>query len=285
MEVALTIVRHGETMFNKKRIIQGQGIDTPLSDEGLRQARAAGDFLADIAFTHVYSSDLQRALQTAEAILERNKRSCAHKIEVDSRLRERSYGLAEGKPVEELRAMARAVGQACPEYNPPGAENLQQLKQRVLEFFHSLCDSLAPVQFCSGELPLTINGNVSSTRKPQTVESMSSTTQTEISPLETGSLHQAESQNEGPGGDLGAEVLVVSHGGTIRQWIQHLVHDLSCAIPPGTHSRLNVVSPNTGLSRFLLVLPGGGRPPTSILCIYLHHRQHLQDKDSPTVPL
>lgn len=43
----------------------GQGIDEPLSETGFKQAAAAGLFLKDVKFTHVFSSDLIRTKQVS----------------------------------------------------------------------------------------------------------------------------------------------------------------------------------------------------------------------------
>ncbi|KAF4787567.1 TP53 induced glycolysis regulatory phosphatase [Turdus rufiventris] len=85
----LTVVRHGETRYNKDKILQGQGVDEPLSSTGFRQADAAGLFLSNVKFTHVFSSDLLRAKQTAAAILGKNRFCKDLEIKYDARLRER----------------------------------------------------------------------------------------------------------------------------------------------------------------------------------------------------
>jgi len=62
----LLLARHGETDWNRARRWQGHA-DRPLTDRGRAQAAALGDRLADIALDAVYSSDLRRARETAEA--------------------------------------------------------------------------------------------------------------------------------------------------------------------------------------------------------------------------
>ena len=66
--VRVYIIRHGETEENRKKIIQGQ-LDTRLNSEGERQADLAAKALKDVPFDICYSSDLQRAADTAERIL------------------------------------------------------------------------------------------------------------------------------------------------------------------------------------------------------------------------
>ena len=63
----LIIVRHGQTEWNLKLIRQGH-LDSPLTETGLAQARALGERLALETFTALYSSDLGRAVQTAQLI-------------------------------------------------------------------------------------------------------------------------------------------------------------------------------------------------------------------------
>ena len=55
--IILTIVRHGQTDANIKRIIDGQGIDSPLNNIGLQEAQAAGKALQNLTFNAAYSSD------------------------------------------------------------------------------------------------------------------------------------------------------------------------------------------------------------------------------------
>ena len=62
----LYIVRHGETKYNEKKIIQGH-LDIPLSDEGIRQAKKLAKRLEVINFDCIYTSDLKRAKQTASS--------------------------------------------------------------------------------------------------------------------------------------------------------------------------------------------------------------------------
>jgi len=56
----LILIRHGETLWNRERRMQGQR-DSPLSDTGMHQARRLGQRLADLSFSVLYSSDLGSA--------------------------------------------------------------------------------------------------------------------------------------------------------------------------------------------------------------------------------
>ena len=87
----LYITRHGETMWNKKRIMQGW-LDSPLTKKGKKQADKVGKRLKDIKFHKIFSSDLLRAKRTAEII--RADKQIA--IVTTKAIRERSLGKHDG---------------------------------------------------------------------------------------------------------------------------------------------------------------------------------------------
>lgn len=89
----LYIVRHGRTEWNEKHIIQGHS-DSPLTDDGKLQVEKLSEKLKDIKFDYIFSSDLGRALQTAEIINKERKLA----IKATELLRERNYGDLEGTP-------------------------------------------------------------------------------------------------------------------------------------------------------------------------------------------
>ncbi|MBY4796931.1 histidine phosphatase family protein [Collinsella sp. AGMB00827] len=69
MAGTLYVVRHGQTLFNERKIIQGL-IDSPLTAEGIEQARRVGRFIAhqNLTFDHAYASTLACTHQTLELI-------------------------------------------------------------------------------------------------------------------------------------------------------------------------------------------------------------------------
>ncbi|HYK12627.1 MAG TPA: histidine phosphatase family protein, partial [Burkholderiales bacterium] len=87
----LILIRHGETVWNRERRMQGQA-DSPLSDVGLRQARLLARRLQQIEFKSLYCSDTGRAHHTARTIAELT----GHELIVEPRLRERHFGVFEG---------------------------------------------------------------------------------------------------------------------------------------------------------------------------------------------
>ncbi len=65
----LTVIRHGETVWNSQGIPQGH-LDSDLTELCLAQARSVADALSAQRFDALYSSDLGRAMRTAGVIAE-----------------------------------------------------------------------------------------------------------------------------------------------------------------------------------------------------------------------
>lgn len=90
-------LRHGETAWNAEQRIQGQ-LDPPLNERGHRQARALAAALAGEGIDVIYSSDLARALQTAQAL----QLTTGAPLFTDAALRERGFGRFEGLTYAEI---------------------------------------------------------------------------------------------------------------------------------------------------------------------------------------
>lgn len=87
------LVRHGQSEGNVARVISGHS-NHDLTEEGKAQATATKELLGDITFDAVYSSDLQRAIDTAEIIYGQPVPE-SHQLHA---LRERNYGVLENQP-------------------------------------------------------------------------------------------------------------------------------------------------------------------------------------------
>lgn len=127
----IVLVRHGETLWNRERRMQGQR-DSPLSEIGVRQARLLGRRLRHAAFAALYSSDLGRAYQTARSIADET----GHEIIEDARLRERRFGVFEGLTSAEIECShpgeyARFRSRD-PDYAMPGGESAAAFRDRCL---------------------------------------------------------------------------------------------------------------------------------------------------------
>lgn len=126
----LCLVRHGETEWNAARRIQGQ-IDIDLNATGQRQAVAAGRWLAAAGIAAIYSSDLQRAWRTAQAIgLALGLAPVANPA-----LRERRYGIFEGLTYAEAKrdhpAGYAAFEGRNADYDFTNGESLKLMFERV----------------------------------------------------------------------------------------------------------------------------------------------------------
>lgn len=130
-------VRHGETAWNVDTRIQGH-IDIALNDTGRWQARQLGRALAQQPVTAIYTSDLQRAHATAQAVAE----STGAPLMPDAGLRERSFGELQGRTFAEIEAelpeQARRWRKRDPHFAPEGGESLVQLRERIRATTHRL---------------------------------------------------------------------------------------------------------------------------------------------------
>lgn len=124
----LILLRHGETDWNRERRIQGLS-DIPLNDTGRAQAREAAALLrvelADAGPVVLVSSDLSRAIETAEIIAEALGSSGPRHY---PGLRERGYGQAEGALVDEVPMLFGSAERDL----IPGAETSVDLRERAL---------------------------------------------------------------------------------------------------------------------------------------------------------
>lgn len=119
--MTILLVRHGETALNAARVMQPAA--TPLSDRGLLQARAVAERLASAGLVGVVSSDLPRALQTAQAIAQ-----AAGGLDVQTTplLHERNFGDFRGRPHASFAFDPIEMLDA-----PPGGESMADFLARV----------------------------------------------------------------------------------------------------------------------------------------------------------
>lgn len=95
----ILLIRHGETDWNVARRLQGH-TDINLNAQGRRQAAALGAALRAEALDAIFASDLQRAVQTAQAVAQWQRAP----LHLDAGLRERCYGAFEGLLHPEIQA-------------------------------------------------------------------------------------------------------------------------------------------------------------------------------------
>ncbi|CAB1128739.1 Alpha-ribazole phosphatase [Candidatus Hydrogenisulfobacillus filiaventi] len=121
------LLRHAETEWNLRRVVQGAR-DIPLSEAGRRRAEAAGRALAAIRFDRVLSSDLSRTRETAQRVA-----GAAAPVEAVTALREQHFGRWEGRPLEELLETEafRRYSRDPLHTRPPGGESFAEVILRV----------------------------------------------------------------------------------------------------------------------------------------------------------
>jgi len=133
--VKLLLVRHGETEWNKTGRYQGRS-DVELSAIGLWQAERLRDRLAGQRIDAVYSSDLKRALHTAQII------TSQHNLAVMpcKELREIDFGELEGMTYDEIQLHYPNWSGISSDVSIPGGESLSQLAFRIELFVPRLAE-------------------------------------------------------------------------------------------------------------------------------------------------
>ncbi|MBI4224954.1 MAG: histidine phosphatase family protein [Candidatus Sungbacteria bacterium] len=126
-------VRHGETQYNKDRLITGHD-DAPLTEEGIRQVE---DMVSSIPSdcTEIYSSDLVRCKQTTTIL----SKKFALPVIYDIRLRERNFGSLTGTKIADLDSviLEKDKNQKY-NYRSYGGESVEDVKERVLACIHDI---------------------------------------------------------------------------------------------------------------------------------------------------
>ncbi|KTS15606.1 phosphoglycerate mutase [Pantoea dispersa] len=124
------LVRHGETVWNAARRIQGQS-DSPLTDKGEQQAHQVGKRVKSLGITHVIASDLGRTRRTAEIIAD----ACGCTVTLDARLRELNMGCLEQRPLDGLTAEEESWRKALVDGTEggriPGGESMEEMATRM----------------------------------------------------------------------------------------------------------------------------------------------------------
>ena len=127
----IALVRHGETVWNRERRYQGHA-DSALTPKGRNQTLVLGEWLASHGFDAIYSSDLPRAVRSAELI----RRFLPAELRVDSRLRERHLGVLQGLTATDASDRhpdaVHAYRSADPDVRIPGGESRREHYDRIV---------------------------------------------------------------------------------------------------------------------------------------------------------
>jgi len=137
LNAVVLLARHGETLWNEMRLIQGR-TDVALSDTGREQARALSAALASIPLSSIYCSPLVRARETANIL------ATPHKImpRVDEGFVEINFGEWEGKTHSALRKQFQEQYERWlidpGQVDVPRAERLNDVQARVIQSFERI---------------------------------------------------------------------------------------------------------------------------------------------------
>jgi len=144
--MSIIIVRHGGTPLNIARVLQPA--DTPLSERGAAQARAVARRLAAQSPKAIVSSDLPRALATAQAIAA----ATGLPLRTTPLLHERNFGELRGRAYDTLSFDPLTMEEA-----PPGGESAAAFRDRVARAFEHIVAERAAA---GGDLVVVTHGLV-----------------------------------------------------------------------------------------------------------------------------
>lgn len=150
---AIVLVRHGETPLNAARVLQPP--DTPLSERGRLQAQAVAQRLTGMDIGAIVSSDLGRALETAQAIAA----ASGHDVDQAALLQERNFGDLRGRAYDSLDFDPLVMQEA-----PTGGESMAVFRARVAAALALLCERRASAK---GSLVVVTHGLVIQTMLEQ----------------------------------------------------------------------------------------------------------------------
>jgi broad specificity phosphatase PhoE len=153
----LVLIRHGQTDWNLEGRWQGQA-DPPLNERGREQARRVAEYQSQFGFAALYSSDLRRAMETAQII------GAEMGVEVISepRLREVNLGQWQGMLTDDIQAQYpeefRQWHHEPLAVQPPDGETVHALAARVLEAINEIIARYPKrrVGIVAHELPIAI---------------------------------------------------------------------------------------------------------------------------------
>lgn len=183
--VTIFLMRHGQTILNRAGRTQGW-CDGVLTKEGIEVAINAGLGLSDVNFKAVYSSDLGRAIKTAQIVIKENKASSNLQLKELEGLREVCFGKYEG---EHEKIMFNDI------LNHLNVSSFMEAEKKY-DFQKEYCNSCAALD----ETNEAENYDVAIKRVMNSIENIC-----------------IENSKEN-----GGNVLVVAHGGIIRLIINHL---------------------------------------------------------------
>ncbi|HHX60803.1 MAG TPA: histidine phosphatase family protein [Epulopiscium sp.] len=135
----LYVVRHGETLWNTQKRMQGWG-NSDLTEQGKAQAKLLGESLLSIDFNQVVCSPLGRTIETANHII--GDRDVD--IVINDDFKEMGFGSWEGKSPETLKSnypeQYNNIWTDATKYVPVDGETFQQVINRIIRGIQQIVD-------------------------------------------------------------------------------------------------------------------------------------------------
>lgn len=133
----LILVRHGQSLWNLENRFTGW-VDVPLTEQGIAEARRAGELIKNVSIDVAYTSGLRRAQDTLANILDASGKTATPVIR-DQALNERDYGDLAGLNKDDMREKYGEeqvhIWRRSYDVAPPGGESLKDTRERTLPFF------------------------------------------------------------------------------------------------------------------------------------------------------
>ena len=165
----------------------------------------------------------------------------------------KGYGVIEGCSKAQFFQMAAKENVKPSNFVPEGAETLREVSQRVVECFNAIISEVGNT--CAGPSTTEEKGNQKS---------------------KNGFVLGNETVNEDCKNCCIGNLLLVSHGGVLRQLFNHFFVELESEFPVESRD-VSMVSPNTGVSKFKIFLNEETKLPKYVKCICLHDIGHLKE--------
>lgn len=138
----LHLLRHGSTDLNEKNALRGW-LNVPLSELGYKQAAVAADYFERVPLTRIFTSDLDRASETA---IEIAKRHPTVELGWTPKLRPLNFGDLQGIPYENVEAQLAPLFHAWQRDSSipsPGGESFADFQDRLYGFLNTVCGTYA----------------------------------------------------------------------------------------------------------------------------------------------
>ena len=140
MNTVIYLTRHGQTLWNIEKRLQGRG-NSPLTEQGIERAKELRDRIKYIHIDIIYSSPIERALTTANII----KGDKSIEVITDDGLMEMCFGDYEGKITDEVMKEnpnwdISLIMKGNTELTAPNGENLAEVRDRVARSMNKIIE-------------------------------------------------------------------------------------------------------------------------------------------------